>query len=75
MVLLRFIVLECMVQNLKLSADWVSTQDNGKADALSRLQFKRFRSLGKGKMDLWPERLPQQIWPIHRIWIRYVHNI
>ena len=69
MVLIRLIVLECMIQNVDLSAEWVSTQDNGKADALSRLEFQRFRTLAKGNMNTWPERLPEAIWPINKIWI------
>ena len=51
MVLIRLIVLECLVQNVHLTAEWVSTGDNGKADALSRREFDRFRDLGPD-MDL-----------------------
>ena len=45
-VLIRLIVLECLRHNVNVTAKWVSTGDNGKADALSRLEFERFRSLG-----------------------------
>ena len=69
MVLIRIIVLECMNHNVDLSAEWVSTQDNGKADALSRLDLHRFRRLGKGRMDIWPQKMPEIIWPIQKIWI------
>ena len=70
MVLIRIIVLECMVQNVHLTAEWLSTKDNGKADALSRLEFKRFRKLAKGKMNVMPEKLPTQIWPVQKIWLK-----
>ena len=70
MVLIRIIVLECLNQNVHLSAEWLSTKENGMADALSRLQFKQFRKLAKGKMDLWPTKLPEEIWPIQKIWIK-----
>ena len=70
MVLIRILVLECLRQNVFLTAEWVATSDNGKADALSRLQFERFRRLAKGKMDMWPEKLPEEIWPINKIWIK-----
>ena len=69
MVLIRIIVLECLIQNVDLSAEWVSTGDNGKADALSRLQFKRFRKLGPN-MDLEPVALPNDLWPISKIWLK-----
>ena len=67
MVLIRIIVLECLIQNVHLTAEWLSTKDNGKADALSRLEFKRFNSLSKGKMNCESERLSDQIWPIQKI--------
>ena len=70
MILIRIIVLECLVNNVDLSAEWVSTKDNGKADALSRLDFRRFRKLAKNKMNLLPEVLPHNIWPIQNIWIK-----
>ena len=38
---------------VKVTAEWVATDDNGKADALSRLEFKRFRRLGPN-MDSHP---------------------
>ena len=56
------------VHNVHLKAEWVSTGDNGKADALSRLDFERFWSLESG-MDHIPQKLPQDIWPITKVWI------
>ena len=61
MVLIRIIVLECLKCNVHLTAEWLSTGDNGMADALSRMDFKRFRKLAKGTMDIWPARLPHEI--------------
>ena len=69
MVLLRFIVLEEMVNNVNIRAKWVKTDDNGKADAISRLQFSKFRELGQNMNDL-PEESPSQIWPITKIWLK-----
>ena len=45
MTLLRLVVLEGMVYNVRISAKHVGTKQNGKADALSRLDFKRFELL------------------------------
>ena len=70
MVLIRIIVLECLNQNVHLSAEWLSTNDNGMADALSRLDFSRFRRLSKGRKNLWPDKLPEAIWPITKIWLK-----
>ena len=69
MVLLHLIVLECMVQNVKLTAEHVRTDENGKADALSRGQMKRFRELGPD-MNEKPKRIPELIWPITKIWLK-----
>ena len=45
MKLLRLVVLEGMVYNVRISAKHVGTKQNGKADAMSRLDFKRFELL------------------------------
>ena len=66
MVLLRFIVLEGMVHNVNIRAEWVKTDEKGKADALSRFQFGRFRELDDSMNDF-PEEIPSQIWPISKI--------
>ena len=69
MVLIRLIVLEGLTHNVQVTAKYVSSKDNGKADALSRLQFNRFHRLGKGKMSLQPTNIPEQIWPLQKIWL------
>ena len=51
MVLLRIIVLECLIHNVHITAEWISTGDNGKADALSRLDLDRFWTLVTRDMD------------------------
>ena len=58
-----------MKQNVSLSAEWLSTGVNGMADALSRMNFKEFRRLSNGKMEMWPVRLPQEIWSLQKIWL------
>ena len=70
MVLLRIIVLECLTHNVKITAEWVSTGDNGKADALSRLEFDRFWDLGKGNMDPYPTEPHEDIWPVTKLWVK-----
>ena len=68
MVLLRILVLECLIHNVQVTAEWVSTGDNGKADALSRLEFDRFWRLAPN-MEKQPTLLPADIWSITKIWL------
>ena len=42
MVLIRLIVLECLIQNVKISVSYVESCQNDLADALSRMSFERF---------------------------------
>ena len=69
MVLLRIIVLEGLICNTRIFAKHVRTRLNSKADALSRLDFKRFWTLAGSTMDAIPTRIPQCIWPIDKIWL------
>ena len=70
MVLLRLIVLECLRHNVQVTAEWLATGDNGKADALSRLEFDRFWDLCSIRMDEEPTEPPNEIWPITKIWMK-----
>ena len=71
MVLLRLIVLEGLLHNVRISARYVKTKNNGKADALSRLDFKRFHKLTENQnMNRDPSNIPEMIWPIEKIWLK-----
>ena len=70
MVLIRIIVLEGLLQNTRIFAKFVRSKENGKADALSRLQFDRFRALGGNMMNEVPTNVPEQIWPMEKIWLK-----
>ena len=67
MVLLRLVVLHSMICNVRLFAKYIS-KDNGLSDALSRLDFQRFRKLGPN-MERRPTEPPADIWPVERIWV------
>ena len=67
MVLVRFIVLESLINNVKISARFVCSQDNCRADALSRRKFKLFKSLSPQASEQ-PEEIPTQLWPLAKIW-------
>ena len=59
---------ESIYRNVRIFAKHVSTKDNGKADALSRLDFSRFWNLAGREMNAHPTAIPQEIWPISKIW-------
>ena len=69
MCLIRMIVLEGLVQNTRVYANFVGTKINKKADALSRLDFNRFRKCGGDLMNDLPSKIPSQLWPMEKIWI------
>ena len=65
MMLIRLVIVESLVQNVRIFAKHVSTKDNGKADALSRLDFGRFWKLAAGdKMNEEPTKIPDAVWPL-----------
>ena len=67
--LIRLLVLESMIHNVRVFARHVGTKDNGKADALSRLDIKRFRRLGGDKMNNNPSGIHQNLWPMNKLWM------
>ena len=73
MVLIRLLVLRSMELNLRVFAKHVETKSNFLADALSRFQMDRFwRDIKKDGRTLnqTPEKMPNEIWPISKIWIQ-----
>ena len=73
MVMIRKITLEGLLQNVRIFAKHVRTNQNGPSDALSRLQFQRFKriTLAAGKvMAETSECIPEDIWPIEKIWLK-----
>ena len=70
MVLIRMIVLESLILNARVYARFVRSKDNGKADALSHLQWDRFRKLSvNDHMNEHPTSIPQCLWPMEKIWL------
>ena len=69
MVLIRLIVMEVLRHNVNITAEWVATGDNGKADALSRMEFDRFFTLGKD-MNKKAVQMPNEIWPVQKLWMK-----
>ena len=49
-------------------AKHVGTKENGKADAISRLDFKRFLDLAGDTMNATPSGIPDVLWPMQKVW-------
>ena len=63
LVLLRALVLQCLKYNILFKAIHIPGLLNVKADALSRLQVTKFKSLGQG-MDPEPAVVPTHLLPV-----------
>ena len=63
MKLIQIITLKSLICNVRFFADYVSTKDNFLADALSRMDLKRFwkRITHKVNANLTP--IPRELWP------------
>ena len=70
MVLLRIIVLQGLVQNVRITAKHVPGKLNQISDSLSRQKMNLFRQL-TAELDFEPEpvEIPSEIWPLSKIWI------
>ena len=72
MVLIRIIISKCLDWNLRVFGKHVVTDENNLADALSRGQMNRFWSdvIKENRvMRLKPEKIPEEIWPLDKIWL------
>ena len=70
MMLIRIIVAEGINRNVRIFAKHVGTKLNGKADALSRLDFVRFWNLAGSSMNDLPSGIPQELWPMDKVWLK-----
>ena len=61
MILIRLLTAESILRNVRVYAKHVGTKENGKADALSRLDFDRFQRLAGGSMNVKPTQIPDKI--------------
>ena len=71
MKLIRIIVLNSLLYNVRIYARHIKLELNDLADSLSRLQFKRFWKIVAEKnlnMDEHPTLVPAEIWPMEKLW-------
>ena len=72
MVLIRFLVLEGLVRNVRILARHVAGSKNFYSDLLSRIKIDKFKEKARElnrTFDPEPSELSQQIWPISKIWL------
>ena len=69
MILIRILVTYCLVHNIRVYAEYVETSMNKEADALSRLKLRKIFQHTKGNNDPYPTPIPEQLWPMTKIWI------
>ena len=69
MILLRLIILQGMIYNVRISAKHVLGINNEISDSLSRLKFEKFEQLTEGQgYDEQPTQIPEEIWPMEKVW-------
>ena len=71
MILIRIIVLQSLIHNVKITERHVSGISNELADFLSRGKIQQFKDLAvsRGKaIDPYPTEIPQEIWPLSKLW-------
>ena len=72
MFLIRLIVLECLIQNVKLTARYIRSKDNLFPDLLSRLKYREFRRISKKmgrKFTNAPAAMPDSLSDMEKLWI------
>ena len=69
MVLIRKLVLHSMIHNIRVFAHYIPSKNNIFADLLSRNKIQHFRELGKGCFDERPSDIPEDLWPVEKIWL------
>ena len=69
MTLLRLLTLDNMKHNRRIFVQHISGKSNNLSDALSRLKFNRFFREAPKNVNIYPEKLPECLWPLSKIWI------
>ena len=69
MILICGIMLKGLLYNFRVFAQHLRSEQNVIADCLSRLQFDKFKVLArKYHLRAVPEPLPEELWPITKLW-------
>ena len=68
MKLIRLLVLSNIKHNRRIFVEYVASKENSLADALSRFEFSRFWRKAPSYMNNKPDRMPECMWPIQKLW-------
>ena len=69
MILIRIIVFQSLIHNVRIFAKYVPTWANSEADDLSRRKLEKFAAIAAAKnYDREPTSMPSQIWPMQKVW-------
>ena len=69
MVLLRIIVLQGLLHNVRITAKHIVGKANTISDHLSRLRYFKFRRLTGNKYNSHMHPVPEILWPMTKIWV------
>ena len=71
MALIRLVILESLIHNVRVFAKYVLSKDNFLADMLSRLKLNLFHQVTANKnMDQSPTPIPEDLVPITKVWMK-----
>ena len=68
MYLLRLMIMNNLVNNRKVYAKYIRSEDNDLSDVLSSLQFKRFWNIAPESMSKTPSMISPLVWLASKIW-------
>ena len=66
--LIRRLVLSNLKNNTRIKVEFIKSEDNILADSLSRFDFDRFWKHAPKNTLQFPDGLPQELWPLSKIW-------
>ena len=66
MKLIRILVLDCLIHNVRVFAKYIKSQDNTTSDYLPRMRINDFKKLN-ANWDAEPMIIPQELWPVNKI--------
>ena len=70
MYLLRHLTLRSLKVNFRIFTQYLTSQANELADALSRNQMERFFRLAPPDVNRDADPIPAELWPVSRIWMK-----
>ena len=73
MVLIRKLIFKCMTENVMVFVQYLESEKNKFADAISRDKISYFKQLAAEdgiEVDQQPTDIPTEIWPISKVWLK-----